>query len=971
MAAIMTAAPRRPVRSLLAAMTAALLAAPVVLTGAPPVSAAATTTGRDGLTMATAGASCWGIRQEFPSSPDGTYWVVTPRLEKPVQVWCEMSTDGGGWVLVGRGRDGWSFARDGQNSSTQVRSPVSGPAAFTPAALGTDLIDGLVDGARTSDLVDGIRVRRALDTAGVTWQDLRLVVKDQGAWSWAFGGGIQLSSTTIATAGGSSTYSWGNTRDSAVAWGGQPSNGLTGVNDARRMITYPLNSHGGRGGFSYGGSVAGLNDSTSYLWQLASEKYAVAFTQVFVRPRLSNDTLPPPVPSGGLPAVQRPWGLRQRPEAATWGVTGLDHTGESQTDPWGAPVLSLKVAGDRVYVGGRFTGVQQGPAGVPVAQAFLAAFDRRTGDWIDSFRPRLDGRVWNIVVAPNGQLIVGGDFLSANGSPGTTGLAMLDPATGATVSSWTANLRRESTTGERAVARAVALSSDSLYVAGRFTHVTGGSTREKRVTNAVRLRLSDGAPVAGWAPSVPATTARMALSPLGDRIHLAGYFDRVNGDTTAGYFATLDAVTGAVLPGQGAFQPSNATASKYQLAVAEVGDTVVVGGAQHELQQYRRSDRQLVSAHVMLVGGDTQALAVVRGQLFAACHCYDWAFHGTNSWPSPVNYRGVDPINSIAMFDPVTFEHRASFHPASLRGSAVMDGVWAMEGDSSDCLWFGGDVTRRAYTGDAVTDWLGNFGRFCPEDQTVPTTPGTPTATSFDTSLTLKWAPSADAVGPLEYWVYRDGRVVGTTTGTTFTDTGRTGPASYVVRAVDAAGNRSPSTAPVTLTPFGVVLSPMKATWRWVYPSTDPPPEWSSRSFDDSSWAVGNGEFGYGDADEATVVSTAASPRPITAYFRRSVVVDDPAAFTDFVVDVVRDDGVAVWVNGVEVCRNNLPAGPLTSSTPASAVVSTRTDETTPIRCAIPAGVLTPGANVVAAEVHNSDRWSSDVSFDLRLGGRR
>jgi hypothetical protein len=34
-------------------------------------------------------------------------------------------------------------------------------------------------------------------------------------------------------------------------------------------------------------------------------------------------------------------------------------------------------------------------------------------------------------------------------------------------------------------------------------------------------------------------------------------------------------------------------------------------------------------------------------------------------------------------------------------------------------------------------------------------------------------------------------------------------------------------------------------------------------------------------------------------------------------------------------------------------------------------GVVVAGPNVVAAEVHNADRWSSDLSFDLRLGGRR
>ena len=574
------------------------------------------------------------------------------------------------------------------------------------------------------------------------------------------------------------------------------------------MISYPLTQHAGKAGFAYGSATAGASSATSYLWQQGTEKYAVAFAQVFVRPQLSNATPVPAVPSGGLPAAARPWGLRQRPEVQPWGVAGLDHTGETLQEPWESPVLSLEVTADRVYVGGRFTTVQQGVAGAPVSQPYLAAFDRTTGAWIDTFRPQLDGRVWNVVATPTG-LLVAGDFLSVGGTPGTTGLAMLDPATGAVVPTWKASLRRESTTGERALARAVAVSGDAVYVGGRFTQVTGGKWNEIRVSNAVKLRLSDGTPMTTWSANVPALTTSMSLSPAGDRIHLAGYFDRVNGNTAAAYFATLDATTGAVLGGQGVFQPTSATSQKYQLAVLEVGDTVVLGGSQHDLQQYRRSDRTLLHSHVTLPGGDTQALALVHGQVFASCHCYDWSFHDTNQWPTPTNYSRVDPINGIGMFDPVTFEHRASFHPASLRGSDAMDGVWAMHGDAQDCLWFGGDVVRRSYSGDAAADWLGNFGRFCPEDQTVPTAPGAPTATSADTSLTLRWAASSDPSGLPEYWIYRDGRVVGTTTGTSWTDTGRTGPATYSVRAVDAAGNRSASTPPTVLTPFGQVLSPM------------------------------------------------------------------------------------------------------------------------------------------------------------------
>ena len=129
------------------------------------------------------------------------------------------------------------------------------------------------------------------------------------------------------------------------------------------------------------------------------------------------------------------------------------------------------------------------------------------------------------------------------------------------------------------------------------------------------------------------------------------------------------------------------------------------------------------------------------------------------------------------------------------------------------------------------------------------------------------------------------------------------------------------------------------------------------------------GEFGYGDADEKTIISTAPTPRPLTAYFRTTVNVTDPAAFATIVASLVRDDGAVVYVNGVEVGRDNLPAGPIAFATPASSIISSRSAELAPVQITIPSTAFVPGNNVIAVEVHNSDRWSGDLSMDLRLIG--
>ncbi|TDB66104.1 cellulose binding domain-containing protein, partial [Micromonospora sp. KC721] len=89
-------------------------------------------------------------------------------------------------------------------------------------------------------------------------------------------------------------------------------------------------------------------------------------------------------------------------------------------------------------------------------------------------------------------------------------------------------------------------------------------------------------------------------------------------------------------------------------------------------------------------------------------------------------------------------------------------------------------------------------------DTTAPTAPGTPTASAIGpTGLTLTWAPATDDVGVTGYRVHRAGDVlVGSTTGTTLAVTGLTAATTYTftVVAVDAAGNVSAASPPVTVT---------------------------------------------------------------------------------------------------------------------------------------------------------------------------
>ncbi len=90
-----------------------------------------------------------------------------------------------------------------------------------------------------------------------------------------------------------------------------------------------------------------------------------------------------------------------------------------------------------------------------------------------------------------------------------------------------------------------------------------------------------------------------------------------------------------------------------------------------------------------------------------------------------------------------------------------------------------------------------------PPDTTPPSVPTGLTVSSATTSsVSLSWTASTDNVGVTGYKIYRAGVQVGTSTVTSYTDTGLTASNtySYSVSAFDAAGNNSAQTAAVQAT---------------------------------------------------------------------------------------------------------------------------------------------------------------------------
>ena len=146
--------------------------------------------------------------------------------------------------------------------------------------------------------------------------------------------------------------------------------------------------------------------------------------------------------------------------------------------------------------------------------------------------------------------------------------------------------------------------------------------------------------------------------------------------------------------------------------------------------------------------------------------------------------------------------------------------------------------------------------------------------------------------------------------------------------------------------------------WKYDDRGIDNGTAWLSAGFDDSSWQQGKGQLGYGDGDETTVLAMA-TPRQPSVYFRKKIAVNGKV--TGAALQVLYDDGAAVWINGTLVFSKNMDRG-LDYAKYASASA-----ENELARADIPATAFVAGENIVAVMVKQVGPTSPDLSFALQL----
>lgn len=160
---------------------------------------------------------------------------------------------------------------------------------------------------------------------------------------------------------------------------------------------------------------------------------------------------------------------------------------------------------------------------------------------------------------------------------------------------------------------------------------------------------------------------------------------------------------------------------------------------------------------------------------------------------------------------------------------------------------------------------------------------------------------------------------------------------------------------------------PFGAVWAYLDNGQAPPDGWTAPGFDDSAWARGPGPHGYGNSTIATTVSYGGATNnkhPVT-WLRTTFVVPDASRFGALTLRLRRDDGALVFLNGVEVVRDNLPTGAIGPTTLAVAVVNSDAEDEIHVHRVGIFGSLRTGENVLAVQVHQQRRDSSDLILAL------
>ena len=159
--------------------------------------------------------------------------------------------------------------------------------------------------------------------------------------------------------------------------------------------------------------------------------------------------------------------------------------------------------------------------------------------------------------------------------------------------------------------------------------------------------------------------------------------------------------------------------------------------------------------------------------------------------------------------------------------------------------------------------------------------------------------------------------------------------------------------------------------WSYLVPIEEPNSNWNSINYDDSSWLVSTGGFGYGDNDDGTLI-----PNALSVYIRRTFEIPESEKLVTSILHTDYDDGFIAYLNDIEICRSynlgnygdfiDYDYGTNGIDHEAQLYLGLN-----PEYCVIDSlelsSLIISGENLLAIQVHNVSSSSSDMSSNFFL----
>ena len=174
-----------------------------------------------------------------------------------------------------------------------------------------------------------------------------------------------------------------------------------------------------------------------------------------------------------------------------------------------------------------------------------------------------------------------------------------------------------------------------------------------------------------------------------------------------------------------------------------------------------------------------------------------------------------------------------------------------------------------------------------------------------------------------------------------------------------------------TFAPTNIAVS-ITNLWKYNQQGLDLGTAWRQTNYNDATWLSGRALHYVTTSvlpaakNTPLLLTNASGTRLITWYFRTPFVFTGDVASAELTLRTLIDDGAVFYLNGVEVVRQNMPAGTISYTNLASAGVATVTSYSGPY--SIPNTTLVLGTNWLTAEVHQSSTNGPLASLDVVFG---